>query len=1268
MSLMNPEAIKAHFGALRDIGASLVKEAGDAKKVHALSGRLYLSSSGWLLLTVPNALVRGAFDSLHVPGVELPLKNGRLVAHISVMDADEVESIGGPTAISERGHQFSFNLGALKEVEPKTWDGVSKVWYLTVDSPELRQLRRSYGLEPLRNGYDHHVTVAIRKTGVLNANEKTKSAGWANSAVYSARLQGHRNAQQLAGDARTLLSEKTSAIQGLRKAWYSCLSSLAPEFSKLSCRHGPATSRDVVGSCEQCEGLLSDELYLGYEKAAESQSAVVSLHTTGRPAVNASRMGGTHGCEVAYDCRENRPVRLDDSASLDNGVKQSAEGPNPLVFLNMLDDVVMYHMARHRMQQARQQAALATPPPPKTAGLAAPATVQPTTDNQKTATALDDLREAKARSDKRDYAGKTHILRRMMKEKPHDWAVDSEDKGIAGLTHMPTKFRLHLPSHHIHDLRRNFGQLQKSSSLLGGLAARAGGSLVTKAMRSSKSPLNPYYASMSRAGLESGFSGGPTIMPRTRWTMSAALGPAAGTVDYEFGNFLGQQARGNLAKLHLPTAPALSDALAVTKSVRPIVTNTPNGPTVDAPYSRRVRRRIRRQMPPLMRQVGQALQPAVHENQAELIANVKSQMHSPLIRNLIDAVASRPTTAATRFAQRNLSSTAAPLMPATQITGAGAVAGGLHGALTGHPVSGALIGGLMSGVTEAPIAMLANAGKTKAISNMKSTLMSRGIREATGQANLTERATNRALGVLDATTGEFISAGGDIERLRRMGQLAPSRVSSGANHIVQHIQEHGSIPATLAALREEAPSLLPRIKRAAELNKEAGRWDVEAPDIVKLPLRGGEQSICPRCHKPIVHDLYRDKKGWTFHRSCFGKGGGAVRMPDSMKEAAAFDYPEEQRGALTTGGDAAAGLGVGLATAGLAAKPLASRTQGLIQQHLPIDPALEARLGAYKKQLDAAKGAPGTLMPAYVQGGHDVLSNPVMPGMSGLDAAKRMHTHPVAKAFGVTPWDQKEQHFTEFAGSPLRGQAQIIRELYGDKADDFAAARFKPDYDRITAEAQRAAKLRGIAPDKWWTDPSLKARFQPALDAVDATRQRALRGRSAFELAGDKAPRMFYDEVWRVSRVYDPKLFASFKQLGVNSSADLEKLPPDVQNKLVKLFASRSEMGQHTSRLFRAVWRNAVPFFGNMAARGQQLTGGLNRTNRALSLMKRYAMPATVVGGGLTLGGLVAGHDGRNADRQQHQNNVEAWRKNLINDTTAQINSQKSWLGRQLGL
>jgi hypothetical protein len=39
---------------------------------YSLRGRLYASSSGWLLLSVPNALARGAFDALNEPGVELP--------------------------------------------------------------------------------------------------------------------------------------------------------------------------------------------------------------------------------------------------------------------------------------------------------------------------------------------------------------------------------------------------------------------------------------------------------------------------------------------------------------------------------------------------------------------------------------------------------------------------------------------------------------------------------------------------------------------------------------------------------------------------------------------------------------------------------------------------------------------------------------------------------------------------------------------------------------------------------------------------------------------------------------------------------------------------------------------------------------------------------------------------------------------------------------------------------------------------------------------
>lgn len=153
-----------------------LKAAGDATTVHDMQGRLILSKSGWLLLEVPNALVLGAFQSIREPGAVLPLKDGRLNAHISVMRKEEVDKIG-PDKINERGKHFRYTLGPMKTVNPTSWDGVSKVWYLTALSPELRKLRVSYGLSPQPNeDWDFHVTVAVRKTGVLQNNGVSKAA------------------------------------------------------------------------------------------------------------------------------------------------------------------------------------------------------------------------------------------------------------------------------------------------------------------------------------------------------------------------------------------------------------------------------------------------------------------------------------------------------------------------------------------------------------------------------------------------------------------------------------------------------------------------------------------------------------------------------------------------------------------------------------------------------------------------------------------------------------------------------------------------------------------------------------------------------------------------------------------------------------------------------------------------------------------------------------------------------------------------------------
>lgn len=160
------------------IGAEHVKSAGDAKTVQALRGRLTCTEDGWVMLSVPNALVRGAFDALHIMGSELPYKDGKLNAHISVIRPEELEQIGGKGKIHELGHALSYTLGPIQEVEPDSDNDISRVWMIKVISTELQNLRKSYGLSAMpKNGqYDFHITVAVRRKHVLKEGDKVVKA------------------------------------------------------------------------------------------------------------------------------------------------------------------------------------------------------------------------------------------------------------------------------------------------------------------------------------------------------------------------------------------------------------------------------------------------------------------------------------------------------------------------------------------------------------------------------------------------------------------------------------------------------------------------------------------------------------------------------------------------------------------------------------------------------------------------------------------------------------------------------------------------------------------------------------------------------------------------------------------------------------------------------------------------------------------------------------------------------------------------------------
>jgi ADP-ribose pyrophosphatase YjhB (NUDIX family) len=160
----------------------LSKSSKTADTEYHLSGRLYLAKSGWLLLSVPNALVRGVFDAMSHAGAELPLAGTMNVpnvdkellnAHISVMTAADVEAIGA-NKINERGHSFKYALGHVKELTPNNIDGVSKVWAIQISSPELSALRKSYGLSALPKDEPFHITVAVRRKNVLRENDVSK--------------------------------------------------------------------------------------------------------------------------------------------------------------------------------------------------------------------------------------------------------------------------------------------------------------------------------------------------------------------------------------------------------------------------------------------------------------------------------------------------------------------------------------------------------------------------------------------------------------------------------------------------------------------------------------------------------------------------------------------------------------------------------------------------------------------------------------------------------------------------------------------------------------------------------------------------------------------------------------------------------------------------------------------------------------------------------------------------------------------------------------
>lgn len=76
---------------------------------------------------------------------------------------------------------------------------------------------------------------------------------------------------------------------------------------------------------------------------------------------------------------------------------------------------------------------------------------------------LEQLLKAKAESDRKNYGSKQAIMRNLLKSNADEFYIDSEEGGIAGLTHEPTNFKMHLPFEAIENRKELRRQLTKAA-------------------------------------------------------------------------------------------------------------------------------------------------------------------------------------------------------------------------------------------------------------------------------------------------------------------------------------------------------------------------------------------------------------------------------------------------------------------------------------------------------------------------------------------------------------------------------------------------------------------------------------------------------------------------------------------------------------------------------------------------------------------------------------------------------------------------------------
>lgn len=77
-------------------------------------------------------------------------------AHITVAYPEEM----GERVVEECGQVIHFTPKECHVVHPPKWEGIDQVCFVTVEAPELDQIREKYGLP--KRVYEFHITIGIK--------------------------------------------------------------------------------------------------------------------------------------------------------------------------------------------------------------------------------------------------------------------------------------------------------------------------------------------------------------------------------------------------------------------------------------------------------------------------------------------------------------------------------------------------------------------------------------------------------------------------------------------------------------------------------------------------------------------------------------------------------------------------------------------------------------------------------------------------------------------------------------------------------------------------------------------------------------------------------------------------------------------------------------------------------------------------------------------------------------------------------------------------